>query len=338
MGLDKKNKLKIAFNPKVSIVIPVFNGSDYLKEAINSALSQTYKNIEIIVINDGSTDNGETEKIAITYGDRIKYYYKPNGGTASALNFAIEKMQGEYFSWLSHDDAYYPEKIYTQIEYLKKQTNKNIVLYSDFAYIDEKFNIIQHITLPEYPARMFRPFFIQGGFINGCTLLVPKICFKTCGLFNTTLKTTQDYDLWFKISEKFEFHHTANYLVYSRIHANQDTLKLSNIRLVEANLLYVDFLKKIKKDELKEFSRKNYSGYYVNFSYRMSGFSFIEAKKYALKLSILNLAFSNFKDLHNNVNLIAPLIENKTIRRFFRILKYITKKIPNQNYLITQFL
>ena len=84
------------FNPKVSIVIPVFNGSNYLKEAIDSALAQTYKNIEIIVVNDGSDDKGETEKIAKSYGSKIKYFKKENGGVATALNFGIKKMTGKY--------------------------------------------------------------------------------------------------------------------------------------------------------------------------------------------------------------------------------------------------
>ena len=91
-------------NPKVSIVIPVYNGEDYLAYAIDSALSQTYENKEIVVINDGSTDN--TDEICKSYGDKIRYFVKKNGGVASALNLAIEKMDGEYFSWLSHDDAY----------------------------------------------------------------------------------------------------------------------------------------------------------------------------------------------------------------------------------------
>lgn len=98
------------YNPLVSIVIPVYNGANYMREAIDSAINQTYDNIEIIVVNDGSTDNGETERIALSYGDKIKYYKKENGGCASALNYGISKMQGEWFSWLSHDDVYYPEK------------------------------------------------------------------------------------------------------------------------------------------------------------------------------------------------------------------------------------
>src|SRR5665647_567426 len=96
------------FYPKVSIVIPVYNGSKYLGEAIDSALAQTYKNLEIIVSNDGSSDNGATERVAKSYGDKIIYLgKKDNGGASTALNAAIKVMTGEYFSWLSHDDMYY---------------------------------------------------------------------------------------------------------------------------------------------------------------------------------------------------------------------------------------
>ena len=91
---------------KVTILIPVYNGSNYLKEAIESALAQTYKNKEIIVVNDGSTDNGKTKEIALSYKDKIKYYEKENGGAPTALNYGIERMTGDYLSWLSHDDLY----------------------------------------------------------------------------------------------------------------------------------------------------------------------------------------------------------------------------------------
>ena len=100
-----------AFNSLVSIVIPVYNGSNYLKEAIDSALAQTYSNIEVLVINDGSDDNNATHNIALSYGDKIKYYKKENGGVSSALNLGLTMMRGDYFSWLSHDDIYVEKKL-----------------------------------------------------------------------------------------------------------------------------------------------------------------------------------------------------------------------------------
>ena len=99
------------YKPLVSIVIPVYNGSNYMAEAIDSALSQTYENIEVVVVNDGSRDEGRSDDIAKSYGDKIRYFPKENGGSSSALNEGIKNMRGEWFSWLSHDDLYYKDKI-----------------------------------------------------------------------------------------------------------------------------------------------------------------------------------------------------------------------------------
>ena len=99
-------------NPIVSVVIPVYNGSNYLKNAIDSALAQTYENVEVIVVNDGSDDDGKTASIIKNYGNKIKSIEKENGGVASALNSGIREMNGDYFIWLSHDDELYPEKYY----------------------------------------------------------------------------------------------------------------------------------------------------------------------------------------------------------------------------------
>src|SRR5512138_2643726 len=110
---DKRISGKVT--PLVSIIMPVYNGSNYLKLAIDSALAQTYNNIEIIVINDGSNDNGSTEAIAKSYGDKITYLSKENGGVATALNLGIKHSRGEYVSWLSHDDMYFENKIERQM-------------------------------------------------------------------------------------------------------------------------------------------------------------------------------------------------------------------------------
>ena len=116
------------FFPKVSIVIPVYNGANYLHESIDSALAQTYPNLEILVVNDGSTDDGATEAIALSYGDKIRYFCKENGGVSSALNLGIRNMTGDYFSWLSHDDAYEPEKVADSVSLLSALEQRDRIL------------------------------------------------------------------------------------------------------------------------------------------------------------------------------------------------------------------
>lgn len=106
--------------PLASIVIPVYNGADYLKEAVDSALGQTYPNCEVIVVNDGSADGGRTERAALSYGDRIRYFSKENGKVSTALNLGLKNMRGEYFAWLSHDDVFYADKIEKQIQAMER--------------------------------------------------------------------------------------------------------------------------------------------------------------------------------------------------------------------------
>ena len=90
-------------------------------------MNQTYKNIEVIVINDGSNDNNKTENIALSFNNKIKYFKKENGGVSSALNLGIRKMNGDYFSWLSHDDLYETDKIKKQIEYISKNPKLEVI-------------------------------------------------------------------------------------------------------------------------------------------------------------------------------------------------------------------
>jgi glycosyltransferase involved in cell wall biosynthesis len=229
------------FNPKVSIVIPVYNGSNYVKEAIDSALSQTYDNVEVIVVNDGSTDGGKTDEICESYGDRIRYFLKENGGVASALNMGIEKMEGEYFSWLSHDDVYYPEKVEKQVEALSKLKNKRAIIYSKYEIIDvlgekiEDVNFEEEYDLESLNKPLF-PFFHL--LLNGCTMLVHQTHFERVGTFNKDLSTTQDYDLWFRILKNAEIHYVGSTILKSRAHPNQESRANIDKHIQECDLFW----------------------------------------------------------------------------------------------------
>ena len=214
--------LNAQFSPLVSIIIPVYNGSNYMKEAIDSALSQTYEHIEIIVVNDGSID--DTEKIAKSYGDKIRYFSKENGGVASALNLAIKEAKGEYISWLSHDDVYYPNKVLTQIGILSSIEDKNTILLSDIEMINSKSEITGKRVLSElYPKKRINNslFLLLNGMVHGCTLLIKRSIFFEFNLFDESLMTVQDYSLWFNIFKKYKTYYVDKILIQSREHPDR---------------------------------------------------------------------------------------------------------------------
>ena len=227
------------FNPLVSIVIPVYNGSNYMREAIDSALAQTYMNIEVIVVNDGSNDGGKTEEIAKSYGDKIRYFYKENGGVASALNVGIREMTGEYFSWLSHDDLYLPEKIEKQISFLSDSRLQDTVVYSNFMFIDESSSERELFYVPSrYAENSYLAIF--GTFVHGCSTLVPKRCFDKVGFFNEKLLTTQDNEMWTRIAnEGFDFVHMPEVLIKSRRHSKQGQQMFQEINIKETEEFFI---------------------------------------------------------------------------------------------------
>jgi glycosyltransferase involved in cell wall biosynthesis len=205
---------------KVSIIIPFYNCS-YIDKAIESALSQTYSNIEIIVVDDGSTIFKEK---VFPYLDKIKYIEKSNGGTASALNVGIQHTTGEYFSWLSSDDLFHPQKIEKQLRFM--ETNNLSVSYSNFYSINENGNVISPPQGVSVPNRLqFLKIMRRGCIINGCTVMLKMSIFHEFGLFDETLKYTQDYDFWLRILTKYDFIYYKEPLVNYRIHSNMGTKK-----------------------------------------------------------------------------------------------------------------
>lgn len=273
------------FNPLVSIVIPVYNGENYLKEAIDSALAQTYENIEIIVVNDGSVDN--TESIAKSYGNKIKYFKKKNGGTSTALNLGIKNMKGEYFSWLSHDDMYYPNKIKRQIEELSKLKNRNTIMMTDLDGINEKYkkiyktNYIEHIN--EYPPReksFLHPIIYNQ--THGCTLLIPKKCFEEVGLFDEKQLVAQDFEFFYRAFSKFPHKLIPEILVTARDSSNRQGRRSHSKGDEEYSALYIKMINNLTEEDYKllapskiEFFKdmKNFfheAGYTIAYNYIIS--------------------------------------------------------------------
>lgn len=238
--------------PLVSIIIPVYNGSNYLKQSIDSALGQTYKNIEIIVVNDGSSDNGETEGIALSYGDKIRYFYKKNGGVSSALNYGIKQMRGDLFSWLSHDDLYHEEKIEKQVNKMIEFQNNMIVIFSNSELIDEKGNKITKTnkkTNSTYTGNQMFKKLLTGFNLNGCALLIPKEALVKAGYFDEKYKYIQDWKMWLLIaSMNYTFIHVNERLVKTRIHKTQQSRLISKLLPIETEEFINELLDEQSKD------------------------------------------------------------------------------------------
>lgn len=320
-------------NKKVSIIIPVYNGSNYIKEAIKSALNQTYSNIEVIVINDGSCDNGKTRDVCSSFGTKIKYYEKENGGVSSALNYGIKKMTGEYFSWLSHDDRYYPKKIELEMKEIVKWPN-NTIIYSNYDFMDSNSvvfskNIVDHKELLEKPE-----YSLLLGNINGLSLLIPKSAFNNTS-FNENLKCLQDYEMWLNLIKTYNFVHIDNVLVSTRLHDYQVT-NTSPVMVSEGDSFWpkaIEYPTKKRKIEL-EGSEYNYYkrilGFLITTPYTES-IKYVENKMFEFNKN----AKTDIEEIENNSKKKCIEIKTNIFKKIIIIIKnkgiiYVIKRILNK--------
>jgi glycosyltransferase involved in cell wall biosynthesis len=210
--------------PKVSVVVPVFNGERYLQIALNSLVTQTYVNIEIIVVDDGSDEKEKILAIIESFNDsRIKFYSKDNGGVSSALNLAVEKAEGKYFTWLSHDDVFLPNKIEQQIVLLEQKLNPKLISYTSYETIDFKGKLIAKIKLGPELSKAVSPLGpIELGVLYGCTAMFNLEFIRQVGRFDLRLRFVQDYDFWLKLFDQGAiFELLDKPLVQIRVHEEQ---------------------------------------------------------------------------------------------------------------------
>jgi glycosyltransferase involved in cell wall biosynthesis len=251
---------------KVSIIIPVYNAEKYLNECLESALNQTYDNIEIIAINDGSTD--KSLQILNKFSNRIKVISKSNGGTASALNEGINHMSGEWFKWLSADDLLYPTAVEDIILEAKKFNDKEVrIFYTNYDVIDSNGNIINQVIEPnynEFSSFDFNIILLDHFVGNASTSLIHKSALEKYGLFDETVGYAEDYELWLRycILYRCRLHLIPKILGKYRIHETQLTKKVHDNAFQNSEKIKQKILKKLNSKEkekykiaLKEFKK-----------------------------------------------------------------------------------
>jgi glycosyltransferase involved in cell wall biosynthesis len=246
-------------NDKVSVVIPVYNSEKFLKESLESVLNQTYSNIEIITVNDGSTD-GSLE-ILRQYENKITIINQKNLGLAEAVNAGIKKMSGHWMKWLSPDDVLYSNAIEFLVAEAKK-VPENTILYSNWKMIDEKGNRIRDFYESNYnnlDSFEFNTRLLDEQQINVNTVLIPVSLFKN-GCVMRTLNDTiaVDYDFFLRagIIYNMKFHLIEKNLLKYRIHTSQTSHK--NI------LKSLKYLVQLKKDLLLELDKSTRNKYEIS--------------------------------------------------------------------------
>ena len=207
----------------VSVVIPVYNSEKFLEECLDSILTQTYQNIEIIAVDDGSTDS--SPDILERYSDKINIISQKNQGLASALNLGISKMKGDWFKWFSPDDVMHSNTIETLIDEAKNHSD-NIILYSNWNIIDDTGNTLREFHESNYNELSefdFNLRLLDGQQINVNTTLIPAIFLKKYGIRELDEPVAIDYDFFLRsaLLHDVRFHLISQPLVNYRIHSAQ---------------------------------------------------------------------------------------------------------------------
>ncbi|MFH1612854.1 MAG: glycosyltransferase [bacterium] len=191
---------------KISVIIPTYNCAQSLLEAIESVLNQSFKDYEIIVIDDGSQD--ETKNVIDSYMKNICYIYQQNQGVACARNLGIKKAQGKYIAFLDADDIWIKDKLKMQIECFEKYPEIGLV-FSDLIILNE------NKEEKEYKIGNFKKdveALIQHNFIPTSKVMVKKECFEKVGMFEN-FNLAEDYNLWLKIIQHYSIYHIPQCLV-----------------------------------------------------------------------------------------------------------------------------
>jgi glycosyltransferase involved in cell wall biosynthesis len=269
---SKKNQ------PKVSVIIPTYNRAHLLGRAIKSVLNQTYQDFEIIVVDDGSTDN--TREIIKNFSEnRIRYYcHKRNKGYPEALNTGLSLTRGKFIAFQDDDDEWFPEKLYRQMMIFNKAEQKIGVVYSGFWKIrnDKKIYVpSSHVVQKE---GNIHTELLKGNFIGMPTSIVRRECFDKVGMFDTAISCLQDWELWIRISKYYEFKYIPEPLMisyYTQGSVNEKSI-LEDIRVL-------DFIIKKHYEDFNK-NKKILSRYYYSIGINLCSIGYLsQGKKYFIK-------------------------------------------------------
>lgn len=222
--------------PKVSVIIPSYNSAQYIGEAIESVFAQTYRDFEIIVVDDGSID--DTKEVLSPYINRIVYLFQVNGGVAKARNAGIRNAQGEYIAFLDADDVWFSEKLELQMKHLDSYPDA-VLVYSDYSAFDNNGKALRKRKKEKYAGNIFYQL-IKENFIPTSTVVMKKEYFNKIGSFDESIEIAEDWDLWLRIARRYSICYFDKPLMKYKIH--NDNMTNNIYKMLKNELLVLDKL------------------------------------------------------------------------------------------------
>lgn len=204
--------------PKVSVVIPAYNAMTYLPDTLNSVLKQTFSDFEVLIIDDGSTDYIQTWVAQNVTEPRIRLIAQANQGLSAARNTGIANAQGEYVAFLDADDLWESTKLEKQVHHLDNNSAVGVV-YNWIGVIDAEGKPTGRVWGGNIEGDVLTEI-LQRNIIDCPSVLVRRKCFEDVGVFDRTLRSVEDWDMWIRIASRYPFAVTKEPLVYYRQHAS----------------------------------------------------------------------------------------------------------------------
>lgn len=208
--------------PRISVIIPTYNRQKLLARAIESVLNQTFKDFELIIVDDGSTDN--TKEVVREFqkrDSRIKYIWQENSGApARPKNTGIKNAKGNYIAFLDDDDEWLSEKLEKQLELFEGlESDLGFVGCNILVINESNKKIWREYKIPRYSSQIFFEELLEGNFIlTSSSIMIKKEVLDKIGLFDENLKFGDDWDLWLRIAKKYKFDFAPEFLIKYYIH------------------------------------------------------------------------------------------------------------------------
>ena len=207
-----KKMNKIGKKPQVSVIIPTYNRGWILKEAIDSVLAQDYKDLELIVVDDGSTDN--TFEILASYGNDIKVLFQENKGVSAARNRGITEASGQLIAFLDSDDLWLPRKLSTQVGFFNQMPDA-LICQTEEIWVRNGIRVNPKKRHKKPSGMIFEPS-LELCLVSPSAVMTRRSLFDRVGEFDVTLSACEDYDLWLRISCRFPVHLIDTPLIIKR--------------------------------------------------------------------------------------------------------------------------